>query len=62
MFDFSASLNDTVPSSPTLFSVDLMRIEKEWIVDGCYLCVVSFMFTTQIELRKRWVRFQCITQ
>ena len=50
VFDFNASLNDAAPLSPILFPVDLMRMEKEWIVDGCHLCVVSFVFTTQIEL------------
>ena len=41
VFDFNASLNDAAPLSPILFPVDLMRMEKEWIVDGCHLCVVS---------------------
>ena len=49
VFDFNASLNDVAPLSPMLFPVDLMRME-EWIVDGCHLCVVSFVFTFQIEL------------
>ena len=47
--DFNASLNDVAPVSPMPFSVDLMRMEKEWIVHGCHLCVVSFMLTTQTE-------------
>ena len=50
LFDFNASLNDVAPVSPRLFPVDLMR--KEWIVDGCHLCVVSFVSTIQIELSK----------
>ena len=50
VFDFNASLNDDAPVSPILFTVDLMRMEKELIVDGCHLCVVSFVFTPQIEL------------
>ena len=50
MFDFNASLNDAAPLSPILFPVDLMRMEKEWIVDGCHLCVVSFVLTTHIKL------------
>ena len=49
VFDFSASSNDVAPISPNLFPVDLMRMGKEWIVDGHHLCVVSFVFTTQIE-------------
>ena len=49
VFDFSASLNDVFPLSPMFLPVDLMRMKKEWIVDGCHLCVVSFVFTTQNE-------------
>ena len=49
LFDFNASLTDVAPVSPILLSVDLMIKEKEWIVDGWHLCVVSFVFTTQIE-------------
>ena len=45
MFDFNASLNDVAPSSPISLPVVLIRIEKEWIVDGCHLCAVSFVFT-----------------
>ena len=52
VFDFSAPLNDVAPLSPILFPVDLMRMEKEWIVDGCHLCVVSFVFTPQIEFNE----------
>ena len=48
VFVFNASLNDVAPLSPILLSVDLMR-KREWIVGGCHLCVVSFIFTTQIE-------------
>ena len=48
VFDFNASLNDVAPVSPMLLSVDLMRMEKEWIV-GCHFCVVSFVFTMQME-------------
>ena len=45
VFDFNASLNDVAPVSPIKFPVDLMRMEKEWIVDGCHLCV-SFVLTS----------------
>ena len=38
MFDFNASLNDVAPVSPMLLSVDLMRMKKERVVDGCHLC------------------------
>ena len=50
VFDFNASLNDAAPVSPMLFSVEFYENEKSWVVDGCHLCVVSFVFTTQIEL------------
>ena len=49
VFDFNASLNDVAPVSPMLLPVDSMKIEKEWIVYGCHLCVVSFVFTPHIE-------------
>ena len=49
VFDFNASLNDVAPVSPISLSVDLVKME-EWFVDGCHLCVVSFVFTPQIEL------------
>ena len=49
MFDFNASLIDVAPVSPILLSVNLKN-GKERIVDGHHLCVVSFVFTTQIEL------------
>ena len=49
MFDFNASLNDVVPISPILFPFDLMRMEKEWIVGGCYLCFVSFVLLSRLS-------------
>ena len=49
MFDFNASLNDVAPVSPMLFPVVFMKMKKEWFVNGCHLCVVSFEFTTKIE-------------
>ena len=49
VFDFNASPIDIAPVSPMLFPVDLMKMEKEWIVDGCHLCDASFVFTSQIE-------------
>ena len=49
VFVFNASLNDFAPVSPILFPVDFMTTEKERIVDGCHLCVVSFVFMTQIK-------------
>ena len=59
-FDFSASLNDVAPPSLMSFPVDLLRINKV----ACWrmlFCVVSFVFTPQIELTECCVWFQCIT-
>ena len=42
VFDFNASLNDIAPISPMLLSVCFYENEKEWIIDGCHLCAVSF--------------------
>ena len=39
VFDFSASPNDVAPVSPILLSVEMIKMEKEWIVDGCHLSV-----------------------
>ena len=52
VFDFNASLNAVAPVFPMLLPVDSMRIKKEWIVGGCHLCAVSFVFTSQIEFRE----------
>ena len=49
VFDFNASINDTLPVCLILFPVDVMRMEGLF-VDVCHLCVVSFVFTPQIEL------------
>ena len=38
VFDFNASTNDVAPVSPILLSVGFMRMKKERIVVGCYLC------------------------
>ena len=47
-FDFNASLNDVAPVSPILLTVDLMIMTKNgMLVD--FICVVSFVFTTQTE-------------
>ena len=43
VFDFNAALNTFAPVSLISLPVDLMRMEKEWIVDGYHLCVVSFV-------------------
>ena len=38
VFDFSASLNDVVPVSPILLSVDLMRMEKSGLLTDAFVC------------------------
>ena len=48
VFDFNASSNDVAPASPMLFPVDLMRMENGGLFMDV-ICVVSFVFTTQIE-------------
>ena len=48
VFDFNTSLNDAAPVSPILLPVDLMRTEKRRLLMSA-ICVVSFVFTTQIE-------------
>ena len=54
VFDFSASLIDVAPVSPILLSVDLMKMEKEWIVDECHLCV-PFVLTIKHKLGECFV-------
>ena len=50
VFDFNDSLNDAVPVSPILLSVDVKRNEKSELLMDVFLCLLSFVFTTQIEL------------
>ena len=49
VFDFNDSLNDAAPLSPMLITVDVMKRE-EYLADGClFVCMPSFVFTTQIK-------------
>ncbi len=48
VFDCNASLNDVAPLSVMLFPVDFMRKEKSMLLMDA-ICVVSFVFTTQID-------------
>ena len=48
VFDFSDSLNDAVPVSLMSLAVDVKK-GKECFVDGCLLCLFSFVFTIQFE-------------
>ena len=61
VFDFNASLNDVAPLFLISFPVDLMRMEKSGLLMDA-ICVVSFVFTSQIEFSECCVCFQCITQ
>ena len=62
MFDFNASLNDFAPVSLMSFSVDVKRVD-EVIADGyLLLCLLSSVFTLEIERSECCVRFQCLTQ
>ena len=49
VFDFNASLNDVAPVSPILLSVDLKRKEKSELLMDVFVCLLSFIFTTQVE-------------
>ena len=51
VFDFNASLNDVAPLSPTLLSVDVMRMERSELLMDVF-CVSSFVFTPQNEFRE----------
>ncbi len=51
MFAFNASLNDVAPVSPILFPVYLMIMKKSVLLMDA-TCVVSFVFTTQVEFRE----------
>ena len=53
MFDFNDSLNDVAPASLMLLSVDVKRKGKRvncWWMS--FVCLLSFVFTTQIEFRE----------
>ena len=47
VFDFSASLNDVVPDSPILLSVDFMKMEKS----GLLMDVIFVLFLLYLPLR-----------
>ena len=49
VFDFNASLNDVAPVSPMLLPVDEIRKGKSELLMDVFLCLLSFVFTTQIE-------------
>ena len=46
VFNLNASLSDVAPMSPMPLAINLLRMRKEFIADGCHLCVVSFVLTT----------------
>ena len=45
VFDFNDSLNDVVPASPMLLSVDVKRNGKERFADECHLCVFFLLYS-----------------
>ena len=47
-FDFNASLNDNAPVYPMWLPVDEKRNEKSELLMS-FVCLLSFVFTTQIE-------------
>ena len=49
VFDFNDSLNDVAPVSPMLFPVDVKRKEKSELLMDVFLCLLSSVFTNQIE-------------
>ena len=49
VFDFSDSLNDVAPVSPMLLPVYVNRKGKSALLMDVFLCLLSFVFTTQIE-------------
>ena len=49
VFDFSASLKNGAPVSPIMFPVNLMKMEKSGLLMDA-VRIVSFVFTTQIEV------------
>ena len=48
LFDFNASLNDVAPVFPMLFPVHLMSGKSVFFGER-KLCIVSFVFTIQID-------------
>ena len=52
VFDFNDSLNDVVPLSPILFTVDVKRKGRANCRWMSFVCLLSFVFTTQIEIRE----------
>ena len=53
-FDFNDSLNDVAPVSPILFTFDVKRKEKNYLLIGV-ICAFFFVFTSQIKFRERSV-------
>ena len=49
VFDFNASLNDVVPASPILLSVDVMSHEKSHLLMDVF-CVSSFLLSSLSRL------------
>ena len=62
VFDFNDSLNDVAPVSPVLLSVDGKIKEKNELLMEYYVCLLSFVFTTQIKFGECCDHYQYFTQ
>ena len=62
VFDFSDSLNDVAPVTPMLLTVFLKRKGRVNCWWTSFVCLLSFVFTTQIESCEFCVWFQWFTQ
>ena len=62
VFDFSASLNAFAPVSPMLLSVDVKWNEKVICWWMPFVCLLSLVFTLQIEFSECCAWFQWFTQ
>ena len=49
VFDFNDSLNEFAPVSPMPFPVNEKRNGKSELLMGVFACLLSFVFTIQIE-------------
>ena len=49
VFDFNASLNASAPFFPILLSVSKKRKEKSELLMDVFVCLLSIVFTTQID-------------
>ena len=60
VFDFNDSPNDAAPVSPILLPVDVKRRKRVIYLWMSFVCLLSIVFTTQIEFSECCVWFQCL--